>query len=153
MRVNYSEDEDFPGQFELWQANCQRSLKGKAGQAALRELETALLALPEKRLIADKLQAPDGEVCALGALGRFKGVEVPISTDNNYNDDDCLERLEQEEAVIQFGVDLGVPYMVSVAIVERNDGGSYFDDTPEGRYTAMLTWVQRQLVEGERHAV
>lgn len=25
MRINYSEEEDFPGQFGLWQGNCQRS--------------------------------------------------------------------------------------------------------------------------------
>jgi len=43
MRIGYSEDEDYPGQFELWQANCQRSLKGKKGQAALRELEACSL--------------------------------------------------------------------------------------------------------------
>ena len=47
MRVNYSEDEDYGGQFNLWQANCRRSRRGKKGQAALRELEAALLGMPE----------------------------------------------------------------------------------------------------------
>ena len=50
-RVSYSNEEYFPGQFDLWQANCRRSIAGKKGQAALRELEQALLALPEKRLM------------------------------------------------------------------------------------------------------
>lgn len=44
MRIDYTEDEDFNGQFELWQANCRRSLRGKAVQAALKRLEAALLA-------------------------------------------------------------------------------------------------------------
>lgn len=43
MRISYSDEEDHPGQFELWQANVTRSLKGKNGQRALRELESALL--------------------------------------------------------------------------------------------------------------
>lgn len=44
MRISYSDEEDSPGQFALFQANCRRSLQGKKGQAALRELEAALLA-------------------------------------------------------------------------------------------------------------
>lgn len=43
-RISYSEDEDYPGEFELWQANCRRSLQSKAGQAELRALRDALLA-------------------------------------------------------------------------------------------------------------
>ncbi len=51
MRISYNEDEDFPGQIDLWQANLERSLKGRKGQSALRDIEQALLALPEKKLI------------------------------------------------------------------------------------------------------
>jgi len=67
-RINISEDEDYPGQFDLWQANCNRQINGKAGQAALRELEAALLALPQKRLIRNAVAHEDGDVCAVGAL-------------------------------------------------------------------------------------
>src|SRR6266436_3595798 len=67
MRIGYSEDEDYQGQFALWRANLNRCLLGKKGQQALRELHEALIALPEKRLIAGSL-AEDGEVCAIGAL-------------------------------------------------------------------------------------
>ena len=45
-RIAYSDDEDFPGQFGMWQANCDRSFSGRAGRSVLRELEAALLALP-----------------------------------------------------------------------------------------------------------
>ena len=48
MRVSYSEEENYPGQFDLWQANCKRSRQGKKGQVALRELKAALLAMPDK---------------------------------------------------------------------------------------------------------
>jgi hypothetical protein len=66
-RINYSEDEDYPGQFELFRANVRRSVRSKAGQAALRDLREALLALPNKRLVAHYL-AKDGDVCTTGAL-------------------------------------------------------------------------------------
>jgi hypothetical protein len=79
MRISYSEDEDYPGQFELWQDNCERSLRGLAGQKSLRELEAALLALPSKRLIAHELDNGE-DCCAIGALCRMKN-RVQISSD------------------------------------------------------------------------
>lgn len=68
-RESYSDDgdEEFPGQWELYQANLVRSKRGKRGRAALTELRDALLALPRKRLIAGRLAA-DGDVCTIGAL-------------------------------------------------------------------------------------
>lgn len=158
MRIGYSEDEDYPGQFELWQANCRRSIKGKAGQAALRELEQALLALPEKRLIAGELENAEGEVCALGALKKYQGVEVE-------SDPEC----EMEEV----GVELGMPRLVAWKVVALNDeeicghhvtlagpiqsrytGGGYLRQyvppTPEERYEKVLAWVRKQLASAGR---
>ncbi len=83
-RISYSDEEDVPGQFALFQANCRRSLQGKAGQIALRELEAALLALPDKRLIAEKLIDADGEVCAIGALAKYKGRDLIAETRNRW---------------------------------------------------------------------
>lgn len=73
MRINVSDEEDFPGQYGLWDGNCQRSIAGKAGQKALRALEAALVALPEKRLIREQLEDAAGNVCAIGALAKAKG--------------------------------------------------------------------------------
>lgn len=57
------DDEYFPNQAALWQANARRALKGKKGRKALAELRDALRALPEKRLIA-------GALCTVGGLER-----------------------------------------------------------------------------------
>jgi hypothetical protein len=137
MRFNYSEDEDFPGQFELWQANCQRSLSGKIGQAALRDLLAALLALPSKRLIANELD--DGEnVCAIGALARYKGLPARTVEDADTQD---------------VGIECGMPRLVAWKVVELNDvefdykwaEGKRIEYTPEERYSAVLKWVQGAL--------
>lgn len=138
MRISYSEDEDFPGQFGLWQANCVRSIKGKAGQTVLRELELALLALPEKRLIADELQTVAGEVCAIGALVKYCGIEKTQSDPEEMED---------------VGVELGLPRLVAWKVVALNDveiqghyeQGIYQPVTPEERYKRVLKWVQRQI--------
>lgn len=168
MRIGYSEDEEYPGQFNLWQANCARSLAGRGGQAALRELEVALLALPEKRLIANKLQSPEGEVCALGALAKYKGREMAPAAENE-ND---WDEFGQDEEMEEFGVSLGMPRLVAWKVVCLNDvelDGStlvihqgpyrwpaerphaYVPVTPEVRYEKVLAWVRKQLTGSVQH--
>ena len=140
MRLDYCDEESFPNQFELWEANCQRSLRGKAGQRELRELEAALLALPAKRLVHGVLRTDDGDVCAIGAYGQYKGVD--------------LTEFDPEDESDKVGVAGGMPHLVAWAVVDLNDGylGWYYGDvfvryTPEQRYDKMLAWVRAQLKE------
>lgn len=162
MRISYSEDEEYPGQFALWQGNCRRSLRGKAGQAALRELEAALLALPDKRLIAGKLIDAEGGVCSIGALAKYKGRDLlnepHVGPDDEFEGDGEMEEI---------GMELGMPRLVAWKVVEMNDvqfdgrdlvtlEGPYrwysekpkawVPITPEERYSRVLAWVRRQLV-------
>src|SRR5271156_233502 len=103
MRLNYSEDEDFPGQFELWQGNCERSLRGKQGQVELRELRDALVSLPEKRLIFGSLQDEEGGVCAVGAYARHKGFD--------------LSKFDPENETDAVGIEGGMPRLVAWKVV------------------------------------
>lgn len=175
MRINFTDEEDRPGQFALWQANCRRSLQSKAGQASLRRLEAALLAMPEKALISGKLVDADGQVCALGQLAKVEG-KLPalpqVLTDEygDYDDD------EEDTADFAEGV-LGFPRLVAWKVVEQNDilndvvwelahgplnrGEAYYrgpdgtghglpyirDMTPEERYTKVLAWVRAQITK------
>lgn len=165
MRIDYSEDEDFPGQFGLWQANCQRSIASKAGQAALKRLEAALLALPEKALRRGKLVAHDGSVCAIGALARMEGkLPLPKPIDGEWEDDDEGDTAKFAEENLAF------PHLVAWKVVEQNDiqndyryciaegpsqyrrygyhGGGYsvwVPVTDEERYASVLKWVQEHI--------
>jgi hypothetical protein len=145
-RINYCDDEDFQNQAFLWEANQERSIKGRKGQAALRELEAALLALPEKQLIADELENAEGQVCAVGALARFKGKENPMVGDSFGSEEDNLTINEDkiERVTVDFAQELGVPRMVAIAIVHENDD-EWKPVTPEQRYRRVLGWTQRQL--------
>lgn len=155
-RIGYSEDEDYPGQFGLWQANCERSLHGKAGQAALRELEAVLLALPSKRLIANALVDSHGEVCAIGALVQYRGDVT----------DEMIGHGEYDMEAV--GVELGMPRLVAWKVVCLNDielnrsvllrhegpyrwpakqPHSWVEMTPEHRYEEVLKWVRARLGE------
>lgn len=156
-RINYSDEEDRPGQFALWDANCRRSLKGKAGQRELRELKAALLALPEKRLIRDALTDDDGGVCAIACYGRHKGVDLS-KFDPEYESDEVgiaggMPRLVAWRVVALNDIILDTVWEVAHGPVERYHG-SYKggialirDVTPEERYDAVLKWVNQQLGE------
>jgi hypothetical protein len=139
VRLNYSEDEDYPGQFELWQANCERSLRGKQGQEELRELRTALLALPEKRLILGALENADGDVCAIAAYGKHKGLNLAdFKADPEFSDED-----EDSDDV---GIAGGMPRLVAWKVVAMND--IHLDRcTPEQRYERMLAWVESKIIK------
>jgi hypothetical protein len=50
-----------------WDWNLEQATKGRKGQQALRQLEAALLAMPQHRLVDSELATPAGEVCAVGA--------------------------------------------------------------------------------------
>lgn len=157
MRIRVSEEEDFQNQAFLWEANLERSLKGRKGQSALRELEAALLALPDKRLIANDTVSADGAVCAIAALAKHRGYQgdmaLPKEPDWNNPDDDNSPYWDDydyetavENAMVKIAADLEVPPMVAKAIIYENDNDNYRPDTtPERRYTRMLSWAQRQI--------
>lgn len=173
MRINYSDDEDFPGQFHLWQANCDRSLRSKAGQAALLRLEAALLAMPEKSLWRGNLVASDGSVCAIGALARVEG-KLPAPPEPLH--DEWGDYEDDEDDTAEFAeAELGFPHLVAWKVVEQNDimndtvwelahgplnrheavyrgpdGKGYGRPhvrpmTGEERYERVLAWVQKQI--------
>jgi hypothetical protein len=164
-RTSWVDDGDADGSVALFQANVRRSLFGKAGQAALREMEAALLSMPDKAIYRDVFVTPDGESCALGALAVERKVASGLSREEaiaTYADADSYDSEE-------IGESLGCPRLVAQAIVWQNDevndvvwevahgpvqrghgiykGGIALirDMTPQERYDAMLKWVRAKL--------
>lgn len=152
-RINYSDEEDWDGQFELWNANIERSVHGKKGQWALRELEAALLALPRPRLVRNAL-ADDGDVCAVGCLvlalrvkrGDDRAAVLAELEASDPDDDEAAQRMAEP---------FGIPHLVGWKLVELNDieCEARWDDlhkmrvemTPEERYAHILAWVRSHL--------
>lgn len=107
-RSGYSDDCDGWALIR-WRGAVAQAIRGKRGQAMLRELVEALDAMPDKRLVKDELEA-DGEFCALGVLGKARGLALePIDPENRkavanafgiaealaaevmFENDDCLD--------------------------------------------------------------
>lgn len=82
-RFDMDMDEGIP--WGLWERMVANALGGKRGQVALAELETALVALPVKRLVSGHLAA-EGSVCAVGAYVAAKraqrdGIDLAAAVD------------------------------------------------------------------------
>lgn len=145
MRLDDCREEEFPGEYALFQANVRRAVAGKRGRAALLELEQALLALPSKRLIANHL-VHDGEVCAVGAAILHRKMQHGATLDDALA---AITKIQDDAWEWDVTVEAGrahaaLPYMVAWRCVELNDY-QFVYATPEQRYKCMLTWVRDRL--------
>jgi len=75
-RSGYSDDCDGWALIR-WRGAVKQAIRGKRGQAFLREALATLDAMPEKKLVADSLHDPVvGQFCTLGAVGAARGMEL-----------------------------------------------------------------------------
>ena len=136
-RSGYSDDLD-SWDLVRWRGAVASAIRGKRGQALLRDLAAALDAMPEKRLIARQLEE-DGEVCALGALGRVRGID--------------MSKIDPEERD-QVAKAFDIAEALAAEIVYHNDEcgwTGYPGETPENRWVRMRAWVAEKLAkESER---
>lgn len=116
-----------------WRGRVASAIRGKRGQTLLRDLLAALDAMPVKRLVPDELQNAEGEVCALGAAGKLRGIDV--STLNP----------EDPESVAQ-AFDIATCLALEIAFL--NDERCEFF-TPERRWKYMRDWCVEQLRDTE----
>lgn len=128
-----------------WTAQVRSATRGKRGQALLKDLLAALDWMPVKRLIVHDLVDRDGEVCALGACGKFRGLDManidPEEPEQVAAAFDVAEQLAQE--IVYWNDEYG-----SV----RKPDGSYGPETPEERWVRMRAWVARQIDEVRERA-
>lgn len=143
-RIEYNDECESNFQY-LWPSIARRAIKGKRGQEFLKELEAALVALPEKKLIMNELCDKDGQVCVLGAVAVERRVKDGATRE------DAKRKIHEEcwdesSAVQQAREELGITHVLSWEIMHKNDE-LYYKMTPEQRYKAMLAWVREQIGE------
>jgi hypothetical protein len=166
------EEPEYMNAGELWAANARRALKGKRGQKALAELREALLALPEKRLIAgalctvggaehpeirdtthawrrgdiaDKLASEGEGVCAIGAYLWFKKVKAGADPQAAFLELPLL--LDTDSGpweTAEAGQRAGLAYVLAYELAYKNDE-TFEGMTPEHRYEAFMAWLDEQL--------
>ena len=117
-----------------WRGAVKSAINGKRGQAFLIELRDALDAMPDKRLIAEELEA-DGQFCTLGVLGSKRGIDM-----KGVEPDD-------REAVAEL---FGIAPAMAAEIVYENDEACWRAETPEGRWQRMRNWVDQHILKGQQ---
>lgn len=130
-RANYDDSPDNSWQLIMYRGAVTSAIRGKRGQAFLRELLAALDAMPEKRLTSELLE--DGpDVCALGAVGRQRGVDMSKLNPEDYT---ALSKV------------FGIPQSLVREIEWENDddGWGFNQITPERRWERMRAWVVQNI--------
>jgi hypothetical protein len=165
-------DENFNNEAAFWRANAERALKGKRGRKALADLREALLALPEKRLIANAFSTvgkpvepedptlrkwylddhrhlieDQGEgVCTVAAFVWHQRVKAGADPQQALVDLPLYPDYEGEGSwhTEKEGVQAGLSQYVAWTLMQRND--DHLDHlTPEDRWVAVMAWIDQQL--------
>jgi hypothetical protein len=160
-RSGYSDDCDNLG---LWRGAVERSIRGRRGQAALKELAKAMDAMPNKVLAAESLVTHDGPFCTLGVLGQARGLNMePLDPEDwdaaakafniapamvreiVYENDEAISPYEWVDFVLCGPIRTQYPYWerhigtLRVAIPEEVLGAQ--------RWQRMRQWVESNLVK------
>lgn len=139
-----------------WNANVRRCIAGRHGQAFMWELYNALEALPTHELITSGLVDQNGACCSLGAVARYRRMEIPERlrvTEEGEPDD-----YEFQEAM---GPLLGIKNMLAREVMFYNDDADEWHEvpgpatwrggalsraeTPAERWQRMRAWVVSNL--------
>lgn len=128
-RSGYTDDMDDQWAQIMWRGAVKSAIRGKRGQALLKGMLAALDSLAERRLIAKELEA-GGSVCALGALGKARGLDMHEIDPEDY-----------ERVAGTFGIATALVQ----EIMYMNDEGGLYGETPEARYARMRRWVEGHI--------
>jgi hypothetical protein len=127
-RSGYSDDV-WGSEYNLYRGAVDAAIYGKRGQQMLRELRDALDAMPVKRLVRGELETTDGEVCALGCLGRTRGVDM-----GDLDPDDAKSVAKA----------FNIAESLAREVVFLNDEDSW-SETPEQRWQQMRSWCDKHI--------
>jgi hypothetical protein len=149
-RAGYSDDFE-GGELNVWRGAVKSAIRGKRGQAFLKELAAAMDAMPDKRLISH-VGAADGCMCTLAVVAQARGLDI-----------DRLNRLMEDEETEAIAKMLGIADAMGREIMFENDegrggdywlgGGGYYGPIPPGktieekRWKTMRAWVAENLKE------
>lgn len=128
-RSCYSDDIN-QGELACWRGAVRSALRGKRGQAFLREMLAALDALPGKRLFPNVL-VEEGECCAMGAVALARGLDVS-----------GIDQHEPESVSDAFGIARAMAQ--EIAYVNDEDGS--LAETPEQRWVRVRAWVEGKIL-------
>lgn len=154
-RHGYIDDDDDPLATGRWRGQVKSAIRGKRGQAFLRELAAAMDAMPEKILIAEELINDEGDCCTIGVVCKARGVDV---SKIDYEDPEQVAAAvgiaHQLAAEIEYYNDERGARYEKVAIEVPPDAPAWQDrwkwerieETPAERWQRMRKWIDSKLI-------
>lgn len=136
-RSSYSDDCD-GWDLIRWRGAVASAIRGRRGQAFLREMLAALDAMPEKRLIRGRF-IENGEACALGVVALARGCDV--------------SKVDPEDSEQVAGA-FGISEALAAEIEYENDEfydyglGAAIYSPGERLWRHMRAWVAENITEG-----
>ena len=131
-RSGYTDDFDDYWPYIRYRGAVNSAIRGKRGQAFLREMVAALDALPSAELGAHELITDQGEVCALGAVAWARGMDL------------CTIDPDDASSVSS---EFGIAEAMAREIVFMNDDDFGWGETPFKRFHRMRQWAVSNLKE------
>jgi hypothetical protein len=129
-RSGYIDDFDDQWHAIMWRGAVASAMRGKRGQAFLKEMLAALDALPEPKLIAKELEL-NGEVCAIGSVGKARGLDMSSLDPEDYETISGTFRIAEAMAR---------------EIMYANDEGTHVrNETPEERFKRIRSWIVKNI--------
>jgi len=128
-RANYNDDCEMWSLIR-WRGQVASAIRGKRGQLFLLEMVAALDAMPEKKLIREDIVDDCGSVCALGAVAKFRRLEL-----------EKLDPYAHDDLAKTFGI----AHQLVQEIEYENDENCWYQETPEKRWERMRAWAVSQL--------
>lgn len=132
-RSNYHNDLDECALIR-WRGAVRAAIKGRRGQAFLRELLAALQAMPKKELIASELVTESGDVCAIGAVCKARGLDLMVVD-------------EHDTDAVASTVGIAQAMAREIAYVNDECGPAHWQggETPAARFERVLKWAASQI--------
>ncbi len=127
-RSGYSDEGEH---FAMWRGVIMSATRGKRGQAFFRALVEALDAMPDKRLVAGELETEEGAVCALGCLGKHRGIAIGSVDTEDWD---------------KLGELFNIAPQLAQEVMYVNDEDFRARHSPEERWQVVRTWAARQIV-------
>lgn len=129
-----------------WRGAVASALRGKRGQAFIRELKEQLEAMPEKKLIAEELINENGEVCAVACVMKARGIDMTdVEIDDFERIADLCNVNEKVIQEIEWENDQARKFYVGPHVGYQNTAMTHWDTSPETRWKEMHAWCEAQL--------
>jgi hypothetical protein len=132
-RAGYYDDCDNDWSLIMWRGAVASSIKGKRGQAFLKDLLEALDAMPVKELVYHDLKNDQG-VCALGCIGTKREIDLETLDPEDWNG-------------LSKTFNIAEPLVREIEYI--NDEANTRTESPNARWERVRAWVASQIKQSK----